>query len=116
MPRTSSCDTHSLKLSRSSPRLRNLYARQRKSTLSRRTAKVARRSGRMSLTIVAVGAIRFVFQGRLRMRVQSAAGVFTLVVAACAATIAAEPAELFNGKDFAGWKQRGGAAKYSVED
>jgi len=29
---------------------------------------------------------------------------------------AVEPTELFNGKDFGGWKQRGGAAKYSVED
>jgi hypothetical protein len=29
---------------------------------------------------------------------------------------AAEPTELFNGNDLSGWKQRGGAAKYSVED
>ena len=29
---------------------------------------------------------------------------------------AAEPVELFNGTDLAGWKQRGGAAKYAVED
>lgn len=31
-------------------------------------------------------------------------------------SLAAEPVELFNGKDLDGWKQRGGAAKYSVED
>ena len=35
---------------------------------------------------------------------------WTLVAAA------AEPTELFNGTDLSGWKQRGGAAKYSVED
>jgi hypothetical protein len=29
---------------------------------------------------------------------------------------AADPVDLFNGKDLAGWKQLGGAAKYSVED
>lgn len=35
----------------------------------------------------------------------------------CAAmSVAAEPVELFNGTDLAGWKQRGGAAKYTVED
>jgi 3-keto-disaccharide hydrolase len=30
--------------------------------------------------------------------------------------LAAEPVELFNGKDLTGWKPRGGAAKYSVAD
>lgn len=31
-------------------------------------------------------------------------------------SLAADRVELFNGKDLAGWKQRGGAAKYSAED
>ncbi len=31
-------------------------------------------------------------------------------------SVAAEPVSLFNGKDLTGWKQRGGAANYSVED
>jgi len=31
-------------------------------------------------------------------------------------SVAAEPVALFNGKDLTGWKQRGGDAKYSVED
>jgi len=31
-------------------------------------------------------------------------------------SLAAEPVELFNGKDLAGWTRRGGAATYSVED
>jgi hypothetical protein len=35
---------------------------------------------------------------------------WTLVAAA------AEPIELFDGKDLSGWKQLGGAAKYSIED
>ena len=29
---------------------------------------------------------------------------------------AAEPTDLFNGNDLSGWKQRGGAAKYAVEE
>lgn len=40
--------------------------------------------------------------------------MLTLGLSASAA--AAEPVELFNGTDFTGWKQRGGAAKYSIED
>jgi hypothetical protein len=31
-------------------------------------------------------------------------------------SLAAKPVELFNGKDLTGWKQLGGAARYSVED
>ncbi|MEX2091713.1 MAG: DUF1080 domain-containing protein [Pirellulales bacterium] len=33
-----------------------------------------------------------------------------------AVSVAAEPLELFNGDDLAGWKQRGGAATYSIDD
>jgi hypothetical protein len=33
-----------------------------------------------------------------------------------AASLAAEPVQLFNGTDLTGWKQRGGAAEYAVED
>jgi 3-keto-disaccharide hydrolase len=39
-----------------------------------------------------------------------------VVFGSAVAAAAAEPTELFNGKDLSGWKQRGGAAKYSVED
>ena len=39
-----------------------------------------------------------------------------LVLGWSVAAIAAEPVELFNGKDLTGWKPRGGAAKYSAED
>lgn len=50
------------------------------------------------------------------MRIHWATGAWAIVVAACATAVAAEPVELFNGTDLAGWKQRGGAAKYSIED
>ncbi len=33
-----------------------------------------------------------------------------------AVAVAAETVELFNGKDLTGWKQRGGAAKYAIDD
>jgi hypothetical protein len=33
-----------------------------------------------------------------------------------AVPVAADSVELFNGKDLTGWKQRGGAAKYTIED
>jgi len=33
-----------------------------------------------------------------------------------AASVAATPVELFNGRDLTGWKQRGGAAKYDIAD
>jgi 3-keto-disaccharide hydrolase len=39
-----------------------------------------------------------------------------VVLASAVVVIAAEPIELFNGKDLSGWKRRGGAAKYSAED
>lgn len=39
-----------------------------------------------------------------------------IALAATSAAFAAETVELFNGKDLSGFKQRGGAAKYSVED
>lgn len=50
------------------------------------------------------------------MRFCIIARAWIISVAACAAAIAAEPVEPFNGKDLSGWKQRGGAAKYSIED
>ena len=39
-----------------------------------------------------------------------------VLVLGWSAAVAAEPVELFNGKDLTGWKPRGGAAKYSAED
>jgi hypothetical protein len=39
-----------------------------------------------------------------------------LLLAALASPVAAEEVPIFNGKDLAGWVQRGGQAKYSVED
>ena len=50
------------------------------------------------------------------MRMNWAIGALGIVLAACAVSLAAEPVELFNGTDLSGWKQRGGAAKYSIED
>ncbi|MGD9633461.1 MAG: DUF1080 domain-containing protein, partial [Pirellulales bacterium] len=48
------------------------------------------------------------------LRLAIFATVLSVVMAGAAG--AAEPVELFNGKDLSGFKQRGGAAKYSVED
>jgi hypothetical protein len=48
------------------------------------------------------------------LRLANNVALITLLVAT--SSLAAEPVELFNGKDLAGWKQRGGAAKYSIED
>ena len=50
--------------------------------------------------------------------VDSSIGSFWLCVGAGLVwlRVAAEPVELFNGKDLTGWKPRGGAAKYSAED
>lgn len=42
-------------------------------------------------------------------------GCFVAIACSAVAT-AAEPVDLFNGKDLAGWTQRGGAAKYAVEE
>ena len=48
----------------------------------------------------------------VRLAIYGTAFAFAFVSAASSA----EPVELFNGKDLSGFKQRGGAAKYSVED
>ncbi len=47
-----------------------------------------------------------------RLAILALALTFTWSILAAAA----EPIELFNGKDLSGWKRRGGEAKYSVED
>jgi peroxiredoxin len=41
---------------------------------------------------------------------------FLLMIGTSAAANAAEPVKLFNGRDLTGWSQRGGAAKYSIEN
>ena len=43
----------------------------------------------------------------------------TLLVSCCLAVAApdqSDEADLFNGKDLSGWTQRGGTAKYTIED
>jgi hypothetical protein len=50
------------------------------------------------------------------MAIRRLAALALLFLVGTASVQAAEPVELFNGKDLSGWTQRGGAAKYSIED